>query len=210
VTRELLAILVIVPTVAASTLLTWWLTMKLVPAEPRRLVKWLYPAMMLVLATAIIGNYVANHVDQGDYVCAECGRSTGMVTLGDIRFHVAPLEFRGVGPEVDEYECAFPTRPHTHEWIDVGCHMGGVDLPFMPAECVRCYKMSTCTWYRDLPKLSDRAEATALATKFAAATQGDQRYALMSYDRTLDDKASPDVRFAAWHDAWRRDHPDWP
>jgi hypothetical protein len=167
--------------------------------------------MILVLITAFFGSYVANHVEQGDYVCARCGRSTGMVTLGGIRFHVAPLEVRGVGPDSDEYERAFLRAPHSHDWIAVGCHLGGAELPLMPNECrVCCYKMGWCAWYRDLPKLSDRAEATACATQYAVATRDEQRDVLMSYDRTLDDTADPAVRFATWREEWRHAHPDWP
>jgi hypothetical protein len=212
-TRELLATIVIVPAVLVPVVLTWWLTVKLVPPGPRRLARWLHPAIVLILAHFVVGGYVASNVRQGDHVCPFCGGSTGIVSFAWMRFLVAPEIARG-GDQADQYLVAFPdddSFPHDHEWLPVGCQLSGCDLPLIPSSAsVCCTKIDACAWFSDLPRVADRGLAARYARKLPCVAARAQADLLRSYDDVRDAHENISDRFTAWREAWRRDHPGWP
>jgi hypothetical protein len=73
-----------------------------------------------------------------------------------------------------------------------------------------CTMVESCAWFRDLPQLRDRETARAYAIRLAAAPVREQHDALHLFDFVAREHEDPDLAFAAWREAWLRDHPDWP
>jgi hypothetical protein len=106
------------------------------------------------------------------------------------------------GPDSDEYERAFVSGgpgSHRHRWLVAGGESRGWSIG--------CNAIQSCQWFRDLPRVSDVDLARACANRLVTSPAREQVDVLSSYDSTPGD---PDDRFAAWREAWRRDHPDWP
>jgi hypothetical protein len=209
----LLALLFVLPGLGLPVLLTWWITMKLVPPRPRRFAKWLYPAIALIIAGWFIGGNIAAEVEEGDCVCTLCGRSTRLVSLGPIQIETALKEPRGVDSS-DVYERAFSkagSAPHRHQWLRVGCYSRGVPLPFINTTMwTCCTKIESAAWFRDLPMLRDRDLARACADRLAVASVGEQHEILHRFDFAASEQKDPEIAFGSWHEEWRAKHPDWP
>lgn len=203
-TPGLLAAIVILPAVAAFAILVLWLYAKVAPS-PRRPFLWMIPATLLLMGAPMLARFVAGGVRSGDYVCVECGRSTGLVAWTVLEFRTPPHEVRGGGPDSDEYERAFVSGgpgSHRHRWLVAGGEARGWG--------VGCNAIRSCQWFRDLPRVSDVALARAYANRLVTSPIREQVDVLSSYDYTSDGQPSPDARFAAWREAWRREHAEWP
>lgn len=93
----------------------------------------------------------------------------------------------------------------------VSCFSRGAYLPFIHMEVAMCCTLiESGSWFRDLPKLRDRELARAYATRLASAPPRERLDALSTYDGAAMEQEMPELTFAAWREAWRRDHPDWP
>jgi hypothetical protein len=160
----------------------------------------------LFLAFPTVAVWLAQGSNEGEYVCAACGRSKWM----DSYFGV-PIVSRdgspdvGVGPDSDAYARGFlrASPEMDHDWIAVGGHgigWGGLS----------CSIVWSGTWFRDLPLVEDRPLAEKCAAKLRSAQRREACESLRRYDSSSHDTRSASEHFATWRAEWKLAHPDWP
>jgi hypothetical protein len=213
-TRELLALILILPAIVVPTALTWWVCHKFVPPSPRPWVRWVYSAVVLAFSLRFVGGPIAASATMGDCLCVHCGRSARVVSCLGLEVLGQAEADRGVGPSPDAYERVFfedEQGKHSHDWMLVSCFSRGAYLPFIHMRVAMCCTLiESGSWFRDLPKLHDRELARAYATRLAAAPPRERLDALSTYDSAAMDHEMPEVTFATWRERWRGDHQDWP
>jgi hypothetical protein len=185
-----------------------WLVAARLPTSAAR---WTLRGVGVALIATVLAPFffprIASELDRGAYVCASCGRSMERLQWLGVPLWTEPgSDEVGVGPTSGVFATTFASEigaEHAHEWLRVGCHLRGLNS-------VTCTRLTYCSWFVDLPKVTGRELARAYVTHFHDESPWDQAKLLRSYDNATNRRLDPDTRFRRWREAWRGEHSDWP